>query len=346
MNKNNYRFLKACFGEETDTVPVWIMRQAGRYMPEYREIRKKHSFMEMCKTPELAVKVTLLPIEMLGVDAAILFSDILIPVEAMGIPVEFVEGKGPVLGSKIETPADVDRLAEFDPSEKTGFVMEAINLLRKELDGKAPLIGFSGAPFTLASYIVEGGSSRNFIKLKMMMYQAPDVYRRLMKKIAKVVTDYLNAQIEAGAQAVQLFDTWAGILTPSDYREYVFPYTKEVITHLDRENVPVIHFANESATLLPIFRELGADVYGIDWRINLDDAVDALGGDVVVQGNMDPTALFHPVERIEKLAGEIIRRGKKAKAHIFNLGHGILPPTEVSHAKALVDAVHRLGKNG
>ncbi|RMG59872.1 MAG: uroporphyrinogen decarboxylase [Deltaproteobacteria bacterium] len=340
----NYRFLRACFGETTDTVPIWIMRQAGRYMPEYQEVRQKHSFMEMCKTPDLAVKVTLLPVDILGVDAAILFSDILIPVEAMGIPVEFVEGKGPVLGAKIRDESDVERLAEFDPAEKTGFVMEAVRILRKELEGKVPLIGFSGAPFTLASYIVEGGSSKNFIKLKTLMYQAPDIYRKLMSKLTRVVTDYLNAQIEAGAQAVQLFDTWAGILTPSDYREYVLPYTRKVIANLKRDEVPVIHYANDSATLLPLFRELGADVYGIDWRINLDDAVEALGGDVVVQGNMDPTALFYPVEKIEKIAGDIIARGRKARAHIFNLGHGILPTTDPEHARALVEAVHRLGK--
>lgn len=344
MNGNEYRFLKACRKEALDTLPIWIMRQAGRYMPQYQEIRGKHSFLTMCKNPDLAVKVTLLPIELIGVDAAILFSDILIPVEAMGVKVEFIEGKGPVLGSKIKNRNDVDKLAVPDPVEKTGFVMDAIRILRKELEGKAPLIGFSGAPFTLASYIVEGGGSKNFIKLKMLMYQEPEAFSSLMKKITETVILYLNAQIEAGAQAVQIFDTWAGILTPEDYRKYVFPHTRKVISRLNRSDVPVIHFANECATLLPVIRELDADVYGIDWRIGLDDAIDALGEDAVVQGNMDPTALFHPVDKIEEIAASIIEKGKTAASHIFNLGHGILPPTKVDHAKALVEAVHRLGK--
>jgi uroporphyrinogen decarboxylase len=344
MNGNDYRFLKACRKEPVDTVPIWIMRQAGRYMSQYKEIRGKHSFLEMCKTPELATQITLLPVDILKVDAAILFSDILIPVEAMGVKLDFIDGKGPVLDFTIEKAQDVENLLVPDPVEKTGFVMEAIRLLRSELEGRVPLIGFSGAPFTLASYIVEGGTSKNFIKLKMLMYQAPDVYKKLMKKISKTVTDYLNAQIEAGVQAVQIFDTWAGILTPQDYRKYVFSYTKEIISNLRRDEVPVIHFANESATLLPIIKELGADVYGIDWRINIDEAASLLGGDAVVQGNMDPTALFHPVEKIEEIAADIIARGKKTVGHIFNLGHGILPPTDVRRAQALVEAVHRLGR--
>lgn len=345
MNGNDYRFLRACRGETVDTVPVWIMRQAGRYMPQYKEIRGKHTFLEMCKTPELATEVTLLPIDILKVDAAILFSDILIPVEAMGVKLDFIDGKGPVLDSSIEKAQDVENLIVPDPVEKTGFVMDAIRLLRKELEGRVPLIGFSGAPFTLASYIVEGGGSKNFIKLKMLMYQAPDVYAKLMKKIARTVIDYLNAQIEAGAQAVQIFDTWAGILTPQDYRTYVFPYTKEIVNNLKRDEIPVIHFANESATLLPVIRELAVDVYGLDWRIHIDEGAAILGEGVVVQGNMDPTALFHPAEKIEKIAADIIRRGKKAAGHIFNLGHGILPPTDVRNARALVEAVHKLGKN-
>lgn len=345
MSDSDYRFLRACRRESVDTVPIWIMRQAGRYMPQYKEIRGKHSFLEMCKTPELATKVTLLPIDILNVDAAILFSDILIPVEAMGVKLDFIDGTGPVLDFAIEKPRDVDNLIVPDPVEKTGFVMDAIRMLRKELEGRVPLIGFSGAPFTLASYIVEGGGSKNFIKLKMLMYQAPDVYKALMKKIAKTVIHYLNAQIEAGAQAVQIFDTWAGILTPHDYRKYVFPYTKEVIASLKREDVPVIHFANEAATLLLEIKQLGVDVYGIDWRINIDEAAELVGKDAVVQGNMDPTALFHPIEKIEEIAEDIIARGKSAGGHIFNLGHGILPPTDVRHAQALVEAVHRLGRS-
>jgi uroporphyrinogen decarboxylase len=262
----------------------------------------------------------------------------------MGVKLDFIDGKGPVLDFTIDKTQDVENLIVPDPVEKTGFVMEAIRLLRKELEGRVPLIGFSGAPFTLASYIVEGGGSKNFIKLKMLMYQAPDVYAKLMKKITRTVVEYLNAQIEAGAQVVQIFDTWAGILTPQDYRRYVFPYTKEVISNLRREEIPVIHFANESATLLPVIGELGADVYGLDWRIHIDEGAAILGDGVAVQGNMDPTALFHPVEKIEEIAADIIQRGKKAPGHIFNLGHGILPPTDVRHAQALVEVVHRLGR--
>ncbi|NIO16170.1 MAG: uroporphyrinogen decarboxylase [Deltaproteobacteria bacterium] len=344
MKPSDYRFMKVCRGEPADTVPVWIMRQAGRYMSQYKEIRGKHTFLEMCKSPELATEVTLLPIDILKVDAAILFCDILIPVEAMGVKLDFIDGTGPVLDFTIETAGDVEKLIVPDPVEKTGFVMEAIRLLRRELEGRVPLIGFSGAPFTLASYIVEGGGSKNFIKLKMLMYQAPDVYRKLMKKITKTVIDYLNAQIEAGAQVVQIFDTWAGILTPEDYRKYVFPYTQEIIGNLNREGVPVIHFANESATLLPVIRELGADVYGLDWRIHIDEGAAILGENAIVQGNMDPTALFHPVKKIEEIAADIIRRGKSAAGHIFNLGHGILPPTDVRHAQALVEAVHKHGR--
>src|SRR5512134_389556 len=326
-----YRFLKACRREPVDVTPVWIMRQAGRYLPEYQQVRGKNSFLTMCKTPELAAKVTIQPVERLGVDAAILFSDILIPVEAMGVPLEFHEGKGPILGKEIRGQADVDALAVPDPSEKVPFVLEAIRILRKEFEGKVPLIGFSGAPFTLASYIVEGGTSRNFIKLKSLMYQAPEVYRSLMGKITRTVVAYLNAQIEAGAQAVQIFDTWAGVLTPGDYEEYALPYTRKVVEGLKRDKVPVIHFANDCATLLPAIRTLGVDV---------------VGRDAALQGNMDPTMLFHPPEKIDDCVRDVLRRGESAASHIFNLGHGILPPTNPEHAIAMVEAVHRFGRKG
>jgi len=263
----DYRFLRACRREPVDTTPVWIMRQAGRYLPEYRKVRATTSFLALCKTPELAAEVTIQPVERLGVDAAILFSDILIPVEAMGVPLAFDDGKGPVLGKRIEGQADVDDLAVPDPADKVSFVLEAVRILRKALDGKVPLIGFSGLPFTLASYVVEGGTSRNFIRLKTLMYRAPDVFRALMAKIAKTVVAYLNAQIEAGAQAVQVFDTWAGILTPDDYETYALPYTREVVESLRRDGVPVIHYANDCATLLPAIRTLPLDVVAVDWRI-------------------------------------------------------------------------------
>jgi uroporphyrinogen decarboxylase len=339
-----YRFLKACRREPVDVTPVWIMRQAGRYLPEYQKIRGSNSFLTMCKTPELAAQVTLQPVERLGVDAAILFSDILIPVEAMGVPLEFHDGKGPLLGKAIRGQKDVDSLIVPDPAEKVPFVMDAIRILRKELDGKVPLIGFSGAPFTLASYIVEGGTSKNFIQLKQLMYQAPEVYRSLMGKIAKTVIRYLNAQIAAGAQAVQIFDTWAGVLTPGDYEEYALPYTRQVVAGLNRKGVPVIHFANDCATLLTAIRTLAVDVVAVDWRIPLDVAAMVIGPDKAVQGNMDPTMLFHPPEKIDDCVRDVLRRGEKASSHIFNLGHGILPPTNPEHAIAMVEAVHRLGR--
>jgi len=341
-----YRFLKACRREPVDATPVWIMRQAGRYLPEYRKIREANSFLTLCKTPELAAEVTLQPVRRLGVDAAILFSDILIPVEAMGVPLDFHEHKGPQLGKAIHGMRDVDALRVPDPEEKVPFVMETIRLLRKELEGKAPLIGFSGAPFTLASYIVEGGTSKNFIELKKLMYQAPEVYRALMEKITRTVTAYLNAQIAAGAQAVQLFDTWAGILTPGDYEEYALPFTRQAIAGLSRKGVPVIHYANDCSHLLESVRTLPVDVVAVDWRIPLDAAAGIVGPEKALQGNMDPTMLFHPPEKIEECVREVLRRGEKASSHIFNLGHGILPPTSPEHAVAMVEAVHRLGRKG
>jgi uroporphyrinogen decarboxylase len=322
------------------------MRQAGRYLPEYRKLREAHSFLTMCKTPELAAEVSIQPVGRLGVDAAILFSDILIPVEAMGIPLEFHDGKGPLLGKPIRSRRDVDTLRVPDPGEKVPFVMETIRILRRELEGKVPVIGFSGAPFTLASYIVEGGASKSFIQLKKLMYQAPEVYRALMGKIARTVTDYLDAQIDAGAQAVQLFDTWAGILTPGDYEAYALPYTRQAIAGLSHKGVPVIHYANECATLLASIRTLPVDVVAVDWRIPLDAAAAAVGPEKALQGNMDPTMLFHPPEKIEECVREVLHRGEKASSHIFNLGHGILPPTDPENAVAMVEAVHRLGRKG
>ena len=336
---NDYLFLKACRGEPTERAPIWIMRQAGRYMKEYREIRAKMSFLELCKTPEAAVEVTLQPIDALGVDAAILFSDILIPLEPMGINLNFYEKRGPVIEPPVRTVADVEKLRVIQPEEDVPFVMDILRLLRKELEGKVPVIGFSGAPFTLASYMVEGATSKSFIQLKTLMYKENEAYNKLMTKLSKTVIAYLNAQIAAGAQAVQVFDTWAGILSPHDYKTFVAPYTKMVIDGLDRENVPVILYANGAATLLKLLKESGPDVMGVDWRINLDDAIDVLGGDIPVQGNLDPTALFLPKDQIPARAIEILQMGKKAPGHVFNLGHGVLPPTDVDNVKALVDAV-------
>ncbi len=338
-------FLKACRGEKVPYTPVWLMRQAGRYLKQYQKIRKKVDFLTLCKTPELAADVTLQPIDALGVDAAILFSDILIPVEAMGMSLRFYERKGPVFKKPVRRKEDIDRLIVPDPEEKTGFVMETIRILKRKLN--VPLIGFSGAPFTLATYMVEGGTSKNFLLTKRMMFQEPQLYTSLMDKITETVIRYLSAQIDAGAQALQLFDTWAGVLSPQDYREFALPYVRRIIDVLRRggfsgEQIPIIYFVGQCAGLLEGIRESGADVIGIDWRINIDDAINRVGKDISVQGNLDPCALFLPKDEIEERVGDILNRASSARGHIFNLGHGVLPETPVKNVVAMVEMVHRL----
>lgn len=342
----NDRFLKACRREEVDCTPVWLMRQAGRYMQEYMEIRNKHSFLTMCKTPELAAEVTLQPVNKLGVDAAILFADILLPLEGMGIDLEFAKNEGPVIHNPVRTKVDVDKLRVIEAEEATPYVMEAVRLCRKELDDRVPLIGFSGAPFTLASYMIEGGGSKTYINCKQMMWQAPEVWHALMDKIDEVIVRYLKAQIKAGAQAVQVFDSWVGTLSPRDYEEFVLPHSRYVMDNLKREGVPVIHFANNSSTLLELVKKAGGDVIGLDWRINIDEAWERLGYDVAVQGNLDPIALFAPPEKIELMVKEILDRVGNRPGHIFNLGHGIQKETPVENVIALVEAVHKHGKRG
>ncbi len=335
------RFLNACRGMPVDTTPIWIMRQAGRYLPEYRAVRKRHSFLEVCHEPELACEVTLQPVDILGVDAAILFSDIMIPLEGMGCSIEF--SPGPVFAEPVRTAADVERLRVCEPESDVPFVLDAVRLIRRELGGRVPLIGFSGAPFTLAAYMVEGKGSRSFENLKRMMYAAPGVYRALMDKVTDTVIRYLNAQIRAGAQAVQVFDTWGGILSPADYGEYVLPYSARVVAGLDR-SVPVIHFVKGCGLLLDRIERAGGDVLGIDWHIDLADAIDRLGGRFAVQGNLDPTVLLGPRELVEARAREIVEKGRRARGHVFNLGHGILPSVPVDNVKALVEAVHEAGR--
>ncbi len=335
----NDTFLKACRGEETDYVPVWLMRQAGRYLPEYQAVRGGVDFLTLCKTPELAAKVTKQPIEILGVDAAILFSDILIPVEAMGMHLEFSDKKGPVLNDPIRTKAGVDRLVIPDTEDSMPFVLETIRKLRAELT--VPLIGFSGAPFTLATYMVEGGSSKNFLNTKKMMFQNPGLFQAFMEKITMTVISYLSSQIKAGAQAVQIFDTWAGVLSPEDYREFAMPYVKTAVSELRKEGVPIIYFVNDCSAVLGDIKKSAADVIGIDWRIDLREAIKKLGKKFVVQGNLDPCALFLPKEKIEDRVKDILWKGEFAKGHIFNLGHGILPETPVENAQAMVEAVHK-----
>jgi len=339
----NDRFLRACRREPTDCVPVWFMRQAGRYMEEYRAIRAKHSILEVCKTPELAAQVTLQPVDRFPLDAAIIFADILLPLEPMGVRLEFVADEGPVIHNPVRNRADVDALKVVDAGPLR-FVCEAIRLARRALEGRVPLIGFAGAPFTLASYLIEGGSSRHYLETKRMMYHAPDAWHRLMDKLARVVTGYLKAQIEAGAQAVQLFDSWVGCLAPEDYREYVLPHVKVIFDVLQGTDAPRIHFGTGTATLLELMKEAGGTVIGVDWRVPMDEARRRLGPDVAVQGNLDPVVLFAPVHEIERRVERILRQAGPAPGFIFNLGHGILPNTPVENVQAAVDLVHKLSQ--
>ncbi|MEN8258527.1 MAG: uroporphyrinogen decarboxylase [Thermodesulfobacteriota bacterium] len=340
----NDTFLKACRGEDVSHTPIWIMRQAGRYLPDYHKVRSQMTFLELCKNPEKAAEVTLQPVDILGVDAAILFSDILVTLEAMGMDLDFKEKQGPILANPVRSQADLDQLIVPDPLEKLGYVMDTIRLLRKELATKVPLIGFSGAPFTLSTYAIEGGSSKAFWNTKKMMYTNPDLYHALMRKITDCTITYLQAQAEAGAQALQVFDSWAGSLSPGDFAEFALPYVQDIIKALKPAGIPLIYFANNCAALLDLTKTSGADVLGLDWRVDIPTAIKAFGPDVAIQGNLDPIALLLPEDKLEKRIGAIIERGKAAKGHIFNLGHGILPETPPEKAKFVVDTVHRLSK--
>tara|TARA_Y100000294_G_scaffold124979_1_gene116371 strand:+ start:359 stop:1498 length:1140 start_codon:yes stop_codon:yes gene_type:complete len=339
----NDQFLKACRREKTDYTPVWLMRQAGRYLKEYRKIRSKVDFLTMCKTPDLAAEVTLQPIDIIGVDAAIIFADILLPLEPMGINLEFAKNEGPVINNPVRSSNDVDALRHINTDEELPFLPEAIRIVKKELNGKVPLIGFSGAPFTLASYIIEGGGSRNYIHAKKMMYTEPETWNKLMDKISTVIINYLLAQINAGAETVQLFDSWVGCLSVKDYQQYVLPHSKKIIDGIKKEgNVPIIHFGTNTTTLLPSMKKAGGDVLGLDWRINLDEGWEKIGFDTSVQGNIDPVILFSNPELIEDRVKDILKRAGGRPGHIFNLGHGILPETPVDNVKALVNMVHEL----
>jgi uroporphyrinogen decarboxylase len=335
----NDTFLKACRGEKTDYTPIWMMRQAGRYLPEYQKVRGNVTFLELCKSPELCVEVTLQPIDILGMDAAILFSDILILMEAMGAPLEFHEGRGPVFPETIRDQASVDRLIVPDADEATGFVMETIRLLRKEL--KVPLIGFAGAPFTCATYLIEGGSSKVFWETKKMMFTEPALFHSLMEKITQSTILYLQAQARAGAQALQLFDSWAGIMAAGDFSEFALPYVQRILAALKDYDIPLIYFANNGATLLDLSVTSGADVIGLDWRINIGDAIKRVGKKAV-QGNIDPLALLLPKDKLRQRIGRLLEDAKDAHGHIFNLGHGIHQFTPPEQAKIAVDAVHEL----
>jgi uroporphyrinogen decarboxylase len=317
------------------------MRQAGRFLPEYRAIRERLGFLELCRTPDVAAEVTVLPVERLGVDAAILFADILLLVEPLGVGLEFSRGEGPVIRRPVRSAADVERLVERDPAETVPFVFETVRRARAALSDRVPLIGFAGAPFTVASYLVEGGASRDYLETKRLMYEDPGAWRALLTLLARTTARYLNGQIAAGAQAVQLFDSWIGTLAPEDYRTYVLPHTRAVIRAL-RPGVPVIHFGTGTATLLPLMREAGGDVIGLDWRVPLDAGWAAVGHDVGVQGNLDPALLLAKPALFRERVKTILAQAGGRPGHIFNLGHGVHQQTPPEHVQALVEMVHEL----
>jgi uroporphyrinogen decarboxylase len=338
----NDRILRACRREPADATPVWFMRQAGRYMPEYRALREKYSLLQLCREPALAVQVTLQPLDALEVDAAILFSDLLLPFGPMGLDFDFIKGEGPSIACPIRAASDVDRLSKFEPREGLGHVLETIRLLRGELEGRVPLIGFGGAPFTLAAYAIEGGPSRDYLRTKTFMYSQPAAWHRMCGLFADVIADYLRAQVEAGAQAIQIFDSWAGALGRADYREFALPHTRRIFADVAATGVPLIHFGVGTAAILPDLAEAGGDVIGVDWRQGLDDAWETLGPNRAIQGNLDPALLFAPRERLLAAADAVLARAGGRPGHIFNLGHGILPGTPVESVQALAKHVHRV----
>ncbi len=333
------RFLKACRRERTDVTPVWFMRQAGRYMPQYRKLRQRHSILELCHSPELAAAVTLQPVERLGVDAAIIFADILLPFEPLRLGLRFKTGEGPIVERPIRDLSDVERLPSFNVDAELGYVMDAVRLARRALPDGVPLIGFAGAPFTLASYAIEGGASRTFTRTKAFMYQNTEAWHQLLRKLADLVGAYLASQARAGAQALQLFDSWVGCLSPDDYRTYVQPHSKRALALAVQPGVPLIHFGTGTATFLEDFAAAGGDVISVDWRIPLDAAWARIG-ERAIQGNLEPAALLAPAAERDRQVRDILRRAARRPGHIFNLGHGVLPETDVAAVRAVVDLVH------
>ena len=336
----NELLLKTCRREKNNHTPVWFMRQAGRYMKAYQAIRERYSLMEMFKNPDLSAEVTLQPVRAFSVDAAIIFADILLPLEAMGMSFEFQEKHGPVMMNPLRGAGDVESLRVADPEENLNYVLESLRRVRAEIDGKLPLIGFAGAPFTLAGYAIEGGSSPNHLRTKQLMYHEPVVWNLLMEKLCDTIVAFLKAQVKAGAQVVQLFDSWVGCLGPSDYRRYVMPYSRRIFTELDMDGVPSIHFGTATAGLLPLMAEAGGSVIGADWRISLGTAWSAIGDLRGIQGNLDPVSMFAPIEVLKSKAAEILNEAAGRPGHIFNLGHGLLPSTPEDAVKALTDFVH------
>jgi uroporphyrinogen decarboxylase len=345
----NDRFLRALMRQPVDQTPIWIMRQAGRYLPEYRETRSRAgSFMNLCTNPEAACEVTLQPLDRFALDAAILFSDILTIPDAMGLGLYFAEGEGPRFKHPVQDEAAVKKLAAPDPEDELRYVMDAVRLIRRELDGRVPLIGFSGSPWTLATYMVEGGSSKEFAKVKGMLYDRPDLMHQLLDTVAQSVTTYLNAQIAAGAQAAMIFDTWGGLLTPRDYQAFSLAYMQKIVAGLTRENdgrkVPVILFTKGGGAWLEDMAATGCDALGLDWTVNIGDARRRVGDQVALQGNMDPSILYASPERIREEVATILKSYGNGAGHVFNLGHGIHQHIDPDNVKVLVDAVHELSE--
>jgi len=336
----NDRFLRACRRQPVDATPVWFMRQAGRFLPEYREIREKHDVISICKNPELCAEVTTLPVERLGVDAAIMFADIMLPLEGMGVRFEIKEGVGPIIKQPITNSDLANSLRALNPENDVGFVLDAVRATKKELAGRVPLIGFCGAPFTLASYMIEGHPTRDFIRVKTLMYRDPKTWHLLMNKLAQSMSNYLQAQVRAGVDAVQLFDSWVGNLSQQDYVEYVLPYSRRILEDLEGAGVPRIHFGTGTSHLLEEMKRAGGDVFGVDWRIPIDVAWERLGFDVGIQGNLDPSVLLGGMELIKSRATDILKRVAGINGHIFNLGHGVLPDSSPENAAKLVEFVH------
>ena len=335
------RFLAACRREPVDATPVWFMRQAGRCIADYRELRKKHDILTLAKTPELSTQVTMMPVDRFGVDGAVMFADIMLPLEAMGSPFSIEPEVGPIVHNPIRTRSDVDKLRVVEGEEATPYVMETIRLLRKELPGKAALLGFSGAPFTLACYMIEGRPSRDYAKAKGMLFSDPDSWHALMEKVTEQVIRYLQAQVRAGIQVLQLFDSWMGILSPQDYERYSWPYSKRVFDALADTGVPRIHFGTANASLLERVAAAGPDIVSVDWRVSLDQAWLRIGHDKGIQGNLDPVMMLAPWERIEEGVRDVLRRAGGRPGHVFNLGHGVLPETNPDNLARVVETVHR-----
>ncbi|KAF0140679.1 MAG: uroporphyrinogen decarboxylase [Stygiobacter sp.] len=335
----NDLFLRACKGKSVERTPIWIMRQAGRYLPEYRAVRKKSDFITMCKTPELASEVTIQPVDLIGVDAAIIFSDILVIPEAMGMKLEMIESKGPKLYDPIRKASDIDKLKTIDAVKDLKYVLDAVSMTKRELNGRVPLIGFAGSPWTLMTYMVEGGGSKSFSEIKKFIYNQPEAAHKLLDKIADAVAEYLSAKIEAGANAVQIFDTWGGLLSPADFEEFSLSYIEKIISQIKRKDEPVIVFAKGVHYKLNKLAESGADVIGLDWTMDLGKVRNKIGKKVALQGNLDPTVLYGSEEKIRTEAVNVLKSFGKHKGHIFNLGHGILPDVSPAKAKFLVDVV-------